>query len=163
MIARRATESLILGLTVLSGLGCAASNPGGDEIAGPDLAAITTVVKDVYRQEGQSRMIFLAVEEPVDDALMEETLEQDLGVKVRPESEADRTDLSLPVLTPKLPETGEIGISIQLSRFSLDDDGKLHVTVLFVRCGLDGGIYEYVLEHTDAGWSIADVIPRGQA
>jgi len=163
MATRAAAGLLILGMTVLSGLGCAPSNPGGDEIAGPDLAAITTVVKDVYRQEGQSRMIFLAVEEPVDDTLLEETLEQDLGVNVRPESEADRTDPSLPVLTPKLPETGEIGISIQLGRLSLADDGKLHVTVLFARCGLDGGSFEYVLERTDAGWSIADVIPRGQA
>jgi len=129
----------------------------------PDLAAIATVVKDVYRAEGQQRrIIFLEMEEDT-LAQAQDLLETDLGVTIRPESEADRTDASLPALTPVLSETGDIGISISLGRFRVDDDGNLRVMVSYARSGLDGADLEYVLEANGQGWRIINRISHGVA
>lgn len=126
-----------------------------------NVAVIATVVKDVYGFQGRGRIIFLDAEE---DALDTETLSQagllvesELGVRVLPESVADRSDLSLPVLTPVDPETGDIGISIRLGRFRLGDDGRLRVEVGTIRSGLDGRGFDYTLERASEGWVITSV------
>ena len=160
--------SLVLPLLAVSCGNFPPLGPPPDGNTEPDLAAITTVVKDVYRSEGQRRIIFLGTDEP--EAFGANTLaqarsqlEDDLGVTVRPESEADRTDLSLPALTPVLPETGEMGISISLARFRLDEAGNLRVQVTFARSGLDGAVLEYVLTLGEQGWTIIDRIGLGVA
>ena len=126
-----------------------------------NVAVIATVVKNVYGFQGRGRIIFLGAEQ---GALDTETLaqarslvESELGVRVLPQSAADRSDLSLPVLTPVDPETGDIGISISLGRFNLGDDGRLRVEVGATRSGLDGQGYEYVLERAGEGWVIISV------
>ena len=53
-------------------------------------------------------------------------------------SEADFSDPSVPALTPVLCETGEVGVSVSLGRFTEDDQGQLHVDVSVARSGLDG-------------------------
>ena len=127
----------------------------------PDLELIVTVVSDVYRGAGQGRIIFLgADDETIEEGMLSAAgnlLEQELRVKVRPESEADRGSLTLPVMTPVLLETGEIGISISLGRFSLDEQGWIHVDVSYARSGLDGAIFAYTLQPTEEGWAIVDV------
>ena len=140
-----------------------------DDPAGPtvsldreaNVAVIATVVKNVYGFQGRGRIIFLGAEQ---GALDSETLaqagslvESELGVRVLPESAADRSDLSLPVLTPVDPQTGDIGISIRLGRFNLGDDGRLRVEVGAIRSGLDGQGYDYVLERASEGWVIISV------
>ena len=83
----------------------------------------------------------------------------DLPVKVRPLSEADFSNPSFPALTPVLPETGEVGISVSLGRLTEDEDeeGLYHVDVSIVRSGLDIAFAEYSLEAGEVGWTINDV------
>jgi hypothetical protein len=133
----------------------------------PDTSAIAAVVKAVYASQGQQRkVVFLSAEEGEGDAIAQvrELVQNDLGIPVRPESEADRTDLSLAALTPKWPANGEIGISISvsLSRFSFDGEG-LHVDVSFARSGLDAARFEYVLAQIDGVWTVVESIPIGIA
>jgi len=160
--------AIVLLVTLLSGWNCMRL-PNDDDRAPPpnvpNIPTIITVVKHAYRMEGHGRIVFLAAPD-VDGSMLTAAcgaLENDLGVKVRPEEHADRTDPDLPALTPVLPETGEIGISIRLGRFNLAEDGRLHVTVSFARSGLDGGDLDYVLERAGDEWSITDVVPGAVA
>lgn len=123
----------------------------------PDVGAITTVMKAVYEQEGQGRMIFLGAEgeaETLQEAMSR--LETDLNTRVRPEWEAVYPP-DLPALTPADPETDEVGVMIRLGRFTHEDNGHLRVRVSFSRSGLDGADCEYVLESTAEGWSVIEV------
>ena len=141
--------------------GCAQmDSPAASAPKGPDLAAIITVVEDVYATEGRGRMIFLGtVDDTIDEADLQQArtrLEAGLGIAVKDDSEADRSDPALPALTPVDPETGEIGISIYLGRFTVDGDARLRVEATFARSGLDGMVVEYVLESTPQGWNITE-------
>lgn len=136
----------------------------------PDLAAIVKVVNDAYRTQGLDRpVLFLDTGEVCDSILppcvppeggifptLKTQLETDLQVKVRPFSEADFSDPFLPALTPVLPETGEIGVSVSLGRFSVDDGGQVRVVVTVARSGLDGVFMEYKLEPANDGWIIVE-------
>ena len=138
----------------------------------PDLAAIVKVVSDVYRTQGFDRpVLFLDTGEVCDSILpscappngglspaLKSQLEMALQVKVLSLSEADLTDPSVPALTPVLPETGEVGVSVSLGRFSVDEEGLLRVRVSVARSGLDGSFIEYVLEPTDDGWGVREAI-----
>jgi ABC-type transporter MlaC component len=57
-----------------------------------------------------------------------------------------------------LPETGEIGVSISLGRFFADRAGRLRVTVTVARSGLDGVVLHYVIERSNGGWFVVDVV-----
>ena len=144
--------------------------PNASSVVQPDLAAIVKVVNDVYRTQGFDRpVLFLDTGEVCDSILptcdppgggifpaLKTQLETDLQVKVRPFSEADFSDPFLPALTPVLPETGEVGVSIRLGRFSVDDVGRLSVSVSVARSGLDGVGIDYKLERGDDGWIIVE-------
>ena len=136
----------------------------------PDLAAIVKVVNDVYRTQGFDRpVLFLDAGEVCDSILpncvppdggvfpaLKTQLETGLQVKVRAFSEADFSEPFLPALTPVLSETGEVGVSISLGRFSVDEEGLLRVSVSVARSGLDGAFIEYVLESAGDGWTISE-------
>ena len=132
-----------------------------------DLAAIVAVLNDAYRTRGFGRpVLFLdtgnaceSVQPPCvqpDGGVPPELttqLEADLQVKVRSLPEADFT---VPSLTPILPETGEVGVSVSLGRFREEDDGYWHVNATISRSGLDSGTVEYVLERDEGGWAIIE-------
>jgi hypothetical protein len=147
-------------LTMMAG--CPALSPvDADGYAEPDVATIAMVVKHVYGLQGRGRIIFLGADE---DAVQSEALTQagavveaDLGVRVLPESAADRSDLSLPAFTPVDPETGEIGVSINVGRFRLTDDGKLEVSAGAVLSGVSGQGYDFVLEQVGESWTIVSM------
>lgn len=129
--------------------GCCAVVPKASSDVQPDLAAIVKVVNDVYRTQGFERpVLFLDTGEVCDSILplrvppdggifpaLKTQLETDLQVKVRPLSEADFNDPSVAALTPVLPETGEVGVSISLGRFSVDEEGLFCVRVSVAREG----------------------------
>ncbi len=122
--------------------------------------AMITVVEDVYATQGRGRMIFLGTYgDSIDEAELRQArmhLQTDLGVPVKDDSEADRSDPTLPALTPVDPETGEIGISIFLGPLTIDEDGRTRIEVSFARSGLDGMVIGYVLESAPEGWKIID-------
>jgi len=91
------------------------------------------------------------------DPELKSVLETELRVKVRPPLAACLTDPSVPALTPVLCETGEVGVTVSLGRFTEDDQGQLHVDVSVVHSGLDGVGFEYTLEPAEEGWTIIDV------
>ena len=167
LVGARGVLRLIVALTLAQGCTVVPSAPSDTQ---PDLAAIVKVVNEVYRTQGFDRpVLFLDTGEVCDSILppcvppdggifpaLKTQLETDLQVKVRPFSEADFSDPFLPALTPVLPETGEIGVSILLGRFSVDDVGRLSVSVSVARSGLDGEIIEYTLEPADDGWIIVE-------
>lgn len=138
----------------------------------PDLGAIATVVTDAYRTQGLERPVLFLDMGGVCDSVspscnatdggvppaLKTRLETDLDVKVRPRSEANLGDLSVPALTPVLPDTGEIGVSVSLGRFREQDDGSWHVNVTVARSGLDGVFVEYILQPLDGSWNIVDTI-----
>jgi hypothetical protein len=139
--------------------------------AGPDWKAIATVVGEAYRTEGQARpVVFVDTGEVCDsvapscippdgdiDPELKSVLETELRVKVRPPSAACLTEPSVPALTPVLCETGEVGVTVSLGRFTEDDQGRLHVDVSVARSGLDGAFVEYVLEPAEDGWTVSEV------
>jgi hypothetical protein len=151
----------VLGAVLLSLLAVAGCPPvmPVDRVTGPDVAAVVTVVKAVYRDQG--RIIFLgSADGSVDSALLAEAetgLQADLGVRVLPDSAADRSDLSLPVLTPKDPATGEVGVAIELDQFQVVGPGRLAVTGWYARSGLDAQGYDIVLERAGDGWVIVQM------
>ena len=153
----RARVAAGVGLVLAAGCGFIPFTPPELE---PDVPAIVTVVNDVYQGEGHGRIVFLEANELGGTMAVEarSMLEAALHVKVRPLTEAELTDPSLPALTPVLPETGEIGVSISLGRFSADGAGRLRVTVTVARSGLDGVVLDYVIERSSGGWLIADVV-----
>jgi hypothetical protein len=53
---------------------------------------------------------------------------------------------------------GEVGVSVSLGRFSVDEEGLIRVRVSVARSGLDGAFIEYVLEPADDGWTIRETI-----
>ena len=138
----------------------------------PDWEAIATVVNDVYRTQGFERpVLFLDTDEVCDsvspscippdgdiDPELKRALETELRVKVRPPSAACLTEPSVPALTPVLCETGEVGVSVSLGRFSVDDEGRLRVNVSAARSGLDGVGLEYTLESDGERWAIIDTV-----
>ena len=134
-------------------------------VTGPDVAAISTVVKTLYGLHGRGRIIFLGSDDgSVDSDLLAQAgtaVQEDLGVRVLPESAADRSDLSLPIYTPKDPATGEVGISIALGRFRVEGDGRLAVSAWAVLSGLNGQGYDIVLEHAGNGWVITEMTEDG--
>ncbi len=149
MVAGKPVASVVF-LSLLSLAGCPPIT-SVTPVTGPDVAAIVTVVKALYADEG--RIIFLG---SGDGSVSSELLAQagavvqdELGVRVLPESAADRSDLSLPVLTPKDPLTGELGVSIDLRRFRVAGAGRLAVSAWYGRSGLDGQGYEIVLERVE--------------
>ena len=150
------------GAALVLAAGCGVIPLGTPELE-PDVAAIVTVVNDVYEGEGHGRIVFLEANE-LGGAMAAEArsaLEAALHVKVRPLVEAELTDPSLPALTPVLPETGEIGVSISLGRFFADRAGRLRVTVTVARSGLDGVVLDYVIERSNGGWLVVDVVLAG--
>jgi len=169
LVGGRGVLSIIVALVLAQGCTVApivSSDPQ------PDLGAIVKVVNDVYLTEGFDRpVLFLDTGEVCDSVLpscvppdggifpaLKTQLETDLQVKVRPLSEADLGDLSVPALTPVLPETGEVGVSVALGRFREQGDGW-HVTVTVARSELDGAFIEYVLEPAGDGWTIMEPSP----
>jgi len=125
-----------------------------------DIAALVTIVEDVYRLAGGGRMIFLEANEPADRLQRAMSyLQCSLNTRVRPESEATRAfDDTHPIMTPIDRDTGEVGISILVGDFAPDELGRLRMGVSYARSGLDGEILQYVLQRTDAGWSVLEVI-----
>lgn len=129
---------------------------------GPDVGAITTVLKYAYGSSGAARkVIFLASDEEgttvelVDEAA--KRVEDELGVRVLPASLADRSSLTLPALTPVDPDTGEPGVEIRLGRFRVDEAGRLLVPVGVTLSGLNARGFEYTLERRGDRWIIIDV------
>lgn len=125
------------GLVVLQFMaGCVPSGPdtGSGDAMQPDWLAIAVVVKDVYRQEGRSRIVFLGCESDALDEtaleIAENSLEQDLGITVRLASEVSCSALDQPLFTPVLAGTGELGIGIQFGPFRDHGDGTRTVTIL---------------------------------
>ena len=167
LVGRRNVLSFIVAFVLAQG--CTVV-PNASPDVQPDLGAIVKVVTDAYFTEGFDRpVLFLDTGEVCDSVLpscvppdggifpaLKTQLETDLQVKVRPLSEADLGDLSVPALTPVLPETGEVGVSIRLGRFSVDDVGRLSVSVSVGRSGLDGVGIDYKLERSDDGWIIVE-------
>lgn len=148
-----------VGVALIIAAGCGFTPLGTPELE-PDVAAIVTVVNDVYKGEGRGRIVFLEADELGGPMAAEAraALEAALRVKVRPLAEADLSDPALPALTPVLPDTGEIGVSISLGRFFADGAGRLRVTVTVARSGLDGVVLHYVIERSNGGWLVADVV-----
>jgi hypothetical protein len=151
-------------LTLLAAGGCPLTNDTGppDGVSvGPDVTAISTVVKALYGLHGRGRIIFLGSDDgSVDSDMLAQAgtaVQEELGVRVLPESAADRSDLSLPVLTPKDPETGETGISIQLGRFRVEGDNRLAVSAWAILSGLNAQEYDIVLERAADGWVIVQM------
>lgn len=169
LVGGRNAFGLIVALALAQG--CAVVPDASPDVQ-PDLAAIVKVVNDVYRTQGFERpVLFLDTGEVCDSILppcvppdggifpaLKTQLETDLHVKVRSLCEADLTDPSVPALTPVLPETGEVGVSVSLGRFSVDEGGLLRVRVSVARSGLDGAFIEYVLEPADDGWTIRETV-----
>ncbi len=156
----------VAGALLAAAIGClpesGPADPPPQTASDLNRAAIITVIEDVYLREGRQRIIFCDDAVYV-DAQVTATLENRLGVKVEPDSDANRDNSDLPPLTPASAETGEIGISISVGEFTTDADGRLHVTVTFARSGLDAGAFNYVLSFTDAGWVIESLEPAGVA
>ncbi len=158
----------VIGLLVVGSFlhaGCPFEPPASP---GPDVAAITTVLKYAYASSGADRKIifFAADREAIGADLLDEATRQiqdDLGVRVLPADAADRSTLSLPALTPVDPETGEPGVEIRLGRFRVDEQGRLSVPVDIALSGLNGYSYEYVLKRHDGTWVIVDVELTGVA
>ncbi len=157
--ARLGAAALLVGA-----VGCGAESP-------PDWDAIATVVSEAYRTEGQARaVVFVDTGEVCDSVLpictppgrdidpeLKSVLETELRVKVMPPSAACLTEPSVPALTPVLCETGEVGVTVSLGRFTEVEQGRLHVDVSIARSGLDGVLVEYVLEPAGDGWTISEV------
>ncbi len=120
--------------------------------------ALVTVAADLYRREGQDRIVFLSTDTEAVDAdklfCVMTRLAADLGVRVLPAELADRTDPSVPALTPVDPATGETGISIHLADVIELEVDQIQVRISFARSALDGAIFEYVLACDGAGWTI---------
>jgi len=150
----------VAGAVLTAAIGCLPDSEPADSSlqnsAEANRTAIVRVIEDVYIREGQQRIIFCD-DALCEDAQMTATLEIKLGIKVEPDSQAHRGNVDLPPLTPELPATGEIGISISLGEFTTGVDGRLHVTATFVRSGLDGGVLYYVLSLQGGGWVIDSV------
>ncbi len=175
-LAARARLVTVASLVGAVGCGVMPAPPRPPDVQ-PDLAAIATVIDDAYRKEGFSRpVLFLETGEVCDSIsptcvpseggvspALKAQLETDLQVKVRALSEADLADPFVPALTPVLPETGEVGVSISLGRFSVDNGGLLRVSVTVARSGLNGVGMEYVLEPADDGWAIREIHDGGVA
>ena len=137
----------------------------------PGLAAIVMVINDAYRVEGDDRPVIFLDTDGICDLMwpncvsseggifpiLKEQLEADLQVQVRPPSDAFLGDLFVAALTPVLPETGEVGVTILLGGFFVDERGFLRVSVMVVRSGLDGVGFEYALEAGDHGWDIVEI------
>jgi hypothetical protein len=134
---------------------------------GPDVAAISTVVKALYGMHGRGRIIFLGSDDGSVDsqllALAGAAVQEEVGVRVLPESTADRSDPSLPALTPKDPETGEIGISIRLGRFRVTSENRLEVSGWVIVSGLNAQEYQIVLERSEDSWVIIEMQPGAVA
>jgi len=91
-------------------------------------------------------------------------LQSSLNTRVRPESDAIRAfDDSHPIMTPIDRDTGEVGISIGLGDFEQEGPDRLRVVVSYARSGLDGEVLQYVLQRTDAGWSVLEARQIGIA
>ena len=156
---RWATSGLALVALGTAGCtGCWLFNPLASDGTEPDLSAIATVVKDVYRTQGQGRIIFLGTQESdLEDSTLvaaRTVLQDDLKVNVRPEADAVYSAPDAPLFTPVLAGSGELGVSIRLGRFRLGDDGRTTVTVFWNRsCGERGDI-DYLLERDEQGWLI---------
>jgi hypothetical protein len=163
MQAGKLVSSVVL-VSLLSVAGCPPVLPV-DPVTGPDVAAVVTVVKAVYADQG--RIIFLGSDDgSVDSELLAQAgavVEAELGVRVLPESAADRSDLSLPVLTPKDPATGELGVSIDLGQFRVVGPDRLAVSAWYGHSGLDGQGYDIVLERAGDGWVIVQMDEDGVA
>jgi hypothetical protein len=158
---RWVSSAVCLAVLCLGGCPLAPVQPS----TGPDVAAVVTVVKALYADPG--RIIFLgSTDGSVAGELLAQAgavVQEELGVRVLPESAADRSDLSLPVLTPKDPETGELGVSIDLLRFQAARPDRLTVSAWYARSGLGGQGYEITLERTLAGWVIVQMEEGGVA
>lgn len=165
MRAARSTSIVAIALVLQAG-GCPSVTPS-DVVAGPDLTAISTVVKAIYGMHGRGQIIFLGSDDDgVDSELLAQAgaiVQDELGVRVLPDSAADRSDLSLPPLTPKDPETGEVGISIRLGRFRVEEDGRLSVSAWAIRSGRDAQGYDVVLERSSDGWAVVQMSEDGVA
>lgn len=151
-------------LTLLLAGGCPFTSERSQSdgvLAEPDVGAISTVVKALYRMHGRGRIIFLGSDDGTVDS---ETLAQagsaiaaELGVRVLPESAADRSDPTLPVRTPKDPETGELGISIEVDWFRVESEKRLAVSAWAVLSGLNAQEYDIVLERSGEDWVIVEM------
>lgn len=145
LMRQRGLSGRCLGLAsavfVLVAAGCSSTAQSLSEVQ-PDLAAIVKVVNDAYRAQGFDRpVLFLDMGEVCDSILpkcvpsdggifpaLKKQLETDLHVEVWSLSEADFT---VPSLTPVLPETGDVGVSVSLGRFREEDDGyPRHISCL---------------------------------
>jgi len=147
-----------VGLLPLLTVGGCCPPPPPPEPTEPDVAAISTVVKALYGMHGRGRIIFLGSDDgSVDSDMLAQAgtaVQEELGVRVLPESAADRSDFSLPALTPKDPKTGELGVSIQLGRFRVQGDNHLAVSAWAILSGLNAQEYEIVLKRSGDGWEI---------
>ena len=163
----RLSGASVLLLFYALGVGCSEllDAVGGGECpekaTGVDPAAVATVLEHIYAV-GHGRVVFLEVASDVMDA--EEVAEfraalaERLGVGVYPPEEADRSvDPSLPVLTPRHRETGEIGITLLVDRAVQDEAGRWVLSVGYVRSGLDAQGFDFTLELADDGWRVVDI------
>ncbi|MFH1107764.1 MAG: hypothetical protein V1790_01000 [Planctomycetota bacterium] len=137
-------------LVVLAGAGCFQTLTTLPSVQ-PDLEAMVAVVSDVYRTRGRARTVpFLDAGEVCDssaptcvepgghlDLELKERLEVGLHMKVRPLCEADLGDPYLPALTPVLPETDVVGVSISLGRLKENEDSYWHIKVTIAPSGAD--------------------------
>lgn len=174
MMDRQAVRGayVLIGLiTILSGQGCMIPQ-FADSDAEANLDAIGLVLSAAYTEGGFDRsVLFVEIGDACDSIAGEcaqnesrlpesvkAVLEVTLGVKVHPNSEADRTSPDFPVLTPVLPETGEVGVYVRLGRFRATEDGLLEVPVDILRSGLNGELTTFTLENMGNGWVVRNIV-----
>ncbi len=147
----------VMWLAAAAGCGGGVSSPAG--IGMSDDLDVVTVVRAVYELTGgDCDVLFVELEGYSAEALEAAVLQlgQQLPAEVLRADQANLADPNQPALTPVHPETGEIGILVQVFAVEQTGPDKASAHVAFSRSGLSGADLVLTFERVAEGWELTD-------